>query len=149
MLEKRYRGKDGNTSNRRDRLIIIDSSLLMYAIKGKKRMPINIELALKEVSEGARLVVLDTTIEELEILRNRKKGKIKIAADFALELIRRMQIEIITVDKAIIEELARIKNRLKFYEYYDEIIARMAGKINAAVATIDMELVKKLRSFTP
>jgi len=117
----------------------------MYVIKGKKKLPINLEDALLSVSEGGELAVLDTTIEELELLRDKRKGKTRIAADFALEFIRRLNIRVIKADPRIIESVKKLGQKLRSYEVYDEILARMAEKIGAAVATTDMELVKKLR----
>jgi len=144
-MEEKFREKAGNTLKSRERIILIDSSILMYGVKGKKRLPINIESALLDVTEGARLAVLSSTIEELEILRKTKKGKTRIAADFALELIDRLGIHMINVDEETLKKV-RMKARKKpKYEFYDEILAEMAEKLGAAVATIDMNLVKKLR----
>jgi len=129
----------------RERIVIVDSSILMHAVKGKKGLPINIEEALISVSEGKKLVVLDTTIEELNILKSRRKGKTRLAADFALELIKSLNIHIVKADEDIVKEVMSIGRKLKRYEIYDEILVRMAERLNASVATIDGELVKKLR----
>jgi len=117
----------------------------MYVVKGKKKLPINLEEVLAEVSEGAKLAVLSTTVEELQILRSKRKGKTRMAADFALEFIKKLGIKIIESDPEVVEKVRSIGRRLKFYEVYDEILARMAERLNAAVATTDMELAKKLR----
>ena len=144
-MEEKFREKAGNTLKNRERIILIDSSILMYGVKGKKRLPINIESALLDVTEGARLAVLSSTIEELEILRKTKKGKTRIAADFALELIDRLGIHIINVDEETLKKVREKARNKPKYEFYDEILAEMAEKLGAAVATIDMNLAKKLR----
>ena len=144
-MEEKFREKAGNTLKSRERIILIDSSILMYGVKGKKRLPINIESALLDVTEGARLAVLSSTIEELEILRKTKKGKTRIAADFALELIDRLGIHIINVNEETIKKVREKARNKPKYEFYDEILAEMAEKLGAAVATIDMNLAKKLR----
>ena len=142
---KKYLPKDGNILNKKTRsLILLDSSILMHAIKGKKRHPVNIEAALMDVSEGCALGVLSTTIEELHLLKN-KKGKTRLAADFALELIDKMQIKIITVDETLLDEAKKNAAKKNTLGLYDSILILMAIKLNASVATIDFNLLRKLR----
>ncbi len=145
LKKRKFQGKAGSTSRRSRRVILLDSSILMYAVKGKKKLPINIEEALREVSEGAELAVLDTTINELQFLKEKAKGKTRIAADFALEFIDRLNIRIIHVSSRIIEDVSRELRRGKAKDFHDEILIRAAKKLNAAVATVDFGLVKKLR----
>ncbi len=131
----------------RNRIILIDSSLLMLPVAGKRRQ-LNIEEALYSASEGGLLAILDSTLEELKILREKAKGKKKLAADFALELIKRMKLPVLYVDEIdpnIRREVEELKKKLKKWEVHDEILARAAEKINAIVATTDMELVRRLR----
>jgi len=131
----------------KDRIILIDSSLLMLPVAGKRRQ-LNIEEALYSASEGGLLAILDSTLEELKILREKAKGKKKLAADFALELIKRMKLPVLYVDEIdpnIRREVEELKKKLKKWEVHDEILARAAEKINAIVATTDMELVRRLR----
>jgi len=131
----------------RKRLLLIDSSLLMLPVSGRRKKYINIENALFLVSEGMQLAVLDSTIEELEIIQSKKIGKKKLAADFALELIKRMKIPILKVDDDIREEVKKKAKELRKWEISDEILARMAKRLNAAVATTDLELKEKLRKM--
>ncbi len=132
----------------RRRLLLIDSSFLMLPVSGgKKRRPFNIEDALFQLSEGRTLAVLDTTIEELEFLSRRKKGKKKLAADFALEFIRKSRIKVIKSDERIVNEIKMQAEKMKGWEIHDEILARMAKKLNAAVATTDLELMHRLREM--
>jgi len=144
-MENEYPERDGNTLKNRERIILLDSSILMHAVKGKKKLPINLEEGLRNISEGAVLAILDKTIEELELLRNKRKGKTRMAADFALEFVQKLKIKIIQTDPQIVEKVKKIGRRLRGYEVHDEILVRMAEKINAAVVTTDFDLVKKLR----
>jgi len=131
----------------KDRIILIDSSLLMLPIAGKRRQ-LNIEEALYSASEGGLLAILDSTLEELKILREKTKGKKRLAADFALELVKRMKLPVLRVneiDPNIKREVEELKKKLKKWEFHDEILARTAEKIKAIVATTDMELVRRLR----
>ncbi len=139
--------KSGNNSDkRRKRYLLIDSSLLMLPVSGGKlKKTINIEDALISLSEGRRLAVLDSTIKELKYLASRKTGKKKLAADFALELIQKMRLEIIEVPNEIINIVKEIANQARKWEKYDEIIIQMAIRLNAAVATTDLELMHRLR----
>lgn len=145
MVGKEYQEKDGSTLESRERIILLDSSILMHAVKGKKKLPVNLEEALRDISEGASLGILDITIEELELLRKRRKGKTRIAADFALEFVEKMKIKIIRADPQIVEKVRRMGRCLRGYEIHDEILAKMAERIGAAVVTTDFELIKKLR----
>lgn len=145
MVGRKYQEKDGSTLESRERIILLDSSILMHAVKGKKKLPVNLEEALRDISEGASLGILDVTIKELELLRNKRKGKTRMAADFALEFVERMKIKIIRTDPQIVKKVRKTSRRLRGYEIHDEILAKMAEKIGAAVVTTDFELVKKLR----
>lgn len=144
--ERKLIREGGNTSNdiNRRRIILLDSSILMYMIKSRKKAKVNLQEALMNLSEGAELAVLDTTIEELIKLRDREKGKTRIAADFALDFIRLHNIRIISVDDEIKE---RIKKEGKFSDlgYYDAVLIEVASEKNFSVATADMSLIKKLR----
>jgi len=141
---ERKKNKEDLTNKR---LLLIDSSFLMLPVSGRRRKILNIEDVLFRLSEGRVLAVLESTIRELEFLRNNAKGKKRLAADFALELIRRAKFPIIEVDKKIEEEVMKLKEKLKGWEVHDEILARMAKKLNAAVATTDLELMHKLRDL--
>ncbi|MHA1616466.1 MAG: type II toxin-antitoxin system VapC family toxin [Candidatus Njordarchaeales archaeon] len=129
------------------RLLLIDSSFLMLPVSGRRKKILNIEDALFKLSEGRVLAVLSSTVRELEFLKNNAKGKKRLAADFALELIKRAKFPIIEVDKEIEEEVMRLKEKLRNWEVHDEILARMAKKLKAAVATTDLELMHKLRDM--
>jgi len=130
------------------RYLLIDSSLLMLPVSGgKRKRTFNIEDALFKLSEGRTLAVLDTTVKELEFLKEHTKGKKKLAADFALNFIRKTRIKIIEADKEIVEEVKKIAESMKGWEVHDEILARMAKKLRAAVATTDLDLMHKLRSM--
>ncbi len=140
--------EDGNTLNLDKparRILLIDSSLLMLPISGKRKGPINIEAALFEVSEGMKLCVLESTIEELKILKEKKIGKKRLAADFALQLIEKMKLCVIPIPNDVREYVNAKKRELKKWEVADETLAIMAKRLNAAVATTDLELRDKLR----
>ncbi|MHA1665145.1 MAG: type II toxin-antitoxin system VapC family toxin [Candidatus Njordarchaeales archaeon] len=126
------------------RILLLDSSLLMLPVSGK-RVRINLEDSLRRVSEGMRLAVLESTIKELNWLKNSRKGKKRLAADFALEFIRRMKIPIIPVDPIIEKKVKNFAKEKKGWEVSDEILLRMAEKLNAAVATTDMALKNRLQ----
>jgi len=145
LREEESPEKVGSTSHIRRNIILLDSSILMYAVKGKKRLPVNIEEALRDVSEGSELAILSSTVKELETLKKRAKGKTRIAADFALEFIKKLKIPVIEVPNEVLEEVLKEKRRGKIRDIHDEILLRMAKKLGAAVATNDFELVKKLR----
>ena len=140
---------DGSTSKdeprRNRRILLIDSSLLMLPISGRRRGVINIEAALFEVSEGMQLCVLESTIEELKIIKEKKIGKKRLAADFALQLIDKMKLCIIPIPEDVREYVRRKKEELRKWEVADETLIIMAKKLNAAVATTDLELRDKLR----
>ena len=140
--------EDGNTSNpskQAKRILLIDSSLLMLPISGKRKGPINIEAALFEVSEGMKLCVLESTIEELKILKEKKIGKKRLAADFALQLIEKMKLCVIPIPDDVREYVNAKKKELRKWEVADETLAIMAKRLKAAVATTDLELRDKLR----
>lgn len=119
----------------------------MLPVSGRRTKHINIEAALFELSEGMELCVLTSTIKELEIIREKKIGRKKMAADFALELIKHMNLCVIEVDKDVEEEVYKLASKLKKWEISDEILARMARRLNATVATTDLELRDKLRKM--
>lgn len=144
LKEGRSQEKDGSTS-RKCRLILLDASVLMYSVRGKSGLATNIETALIETSEGAELAVLNTTIEELKLLRDRSKGKTRLAADFALEFIKQLNLRIIEVTEDVIMEVSKAHRRGKVRDFYDEVLIKMAKKLNASVATMDTGLIKKLR----
>ena len=117
----------------------------MLPISGKRKGPINIEAALFEVSEGMKLCVLESTIEELKILKEKKIGKKRLAADFALQLIEKMNLCVIPIPEDVKEYVNAKKKELRKWEVADETLAIMAKKLKAAVATTDLELRDKLR----
>lgn len=136
---------DAGEKNINKRYVLIDSSLLMLPVSGgKRKKTINIEDALLRVSEGKKLAVLSSTIEELRFLQLKKKGKKKLAANFALELIDKMRLEVIEVPDEIIQKISEMPKKAG-WEKHDEIIVEMAIKLKAAVATTDIELMRKLR----
>lgn len=112
---------------------------------GKKKRTINIQDSLLRVSEGRTLAVLSSTIEELKYLSSKRKGKKKLAADFALEFIRRNRLPVIQVPEEIIQNVEKLSEGKKGWEKHDEIIVQMAIKLKAAVATTDLELMHRLR----
>jgi len=143
-MNKYTKNKQGGYKRRR--YLLIDSSLLMLPVSGgKRKKTINIEEALLSVSEGRILAVLSSTIEELNYLLSRKIGKKKLAADFALELIKRMQLEILNVPEEITKIVEETSKQSPGWEKHDEIIVQMAMRLKAAVATTDIELMHKLR----
>lgn len=138
-------GKKQNEYKRK-RYLLVDSSLLMLPVSGgKRKKTINIEDALLSVSEGRTLAILSSTIEELKYLLSKKKGKKKLAADFALELIKKMKIKVLSVPDEIIKIVEKISRQSPGWEKHDEIIVQMAMRLKAAVATTDIELMHKLR----
>lgn len=161
METKESKNEDGNISQNehydkiktddmipKRRLLLIDSSFLMLPVSsGKRRGQINIEDALHRISEGRILAVLTTTVEELKILKEKSKGKKRLAADFALNFIENARIKIVEVDQNIVKELKSQALVKKRWELYDEILAIMAKKLNATVATTDIELMHKLREL--
>ena len=117
----------------------------MLPISGRRKGPINIEAALFEVSEGMKLCVLESTIEELNIIKEKKIGKKRLAADFALQLIEKMKLCVLPVPDDVKKIIEEKKRELKGWEVADETLIIMAKRLNAAVATTDLELRDKLR----
>ncbi len=147
MQERNSKEKDLNTlKKRRERLLIIDSSFLMLPVSGKSKR-LNVEDALFRLSEGRKLVVLDVTIRELNLLKSKSKGKKKLAADFALDLIKVLKMPVIKVPEEIKEEVIKEAEGKRGWEITDEILARTAKKLKAAVATTDLELKRKLEKM--
>ncbi|MCR8462815.1 MAG: PIN domain-containing protein [Candidatus Korarchaeota archaeon] len=144
MGEGKFQEKAGSTSPK-CRMVLLDSSILMYPIKGKRGLTVNIESALSEISGGAELAVLNTTMEELKILRSRAKGKTRIAADFALEFIKQLRIEVIDVDEDTLACVSKAHEEGKIRDFYDEVLIKTAKKLRASVATMDMGLAKRLK----
>ncbi len=147
MRDEESKKEDGNILDeiRGKRILLIDSSLLMLPISGRRTGRINIEAAIFEVSEGMRPCVLESTIEELKIIREKKIGKKRLAADFALELIKKMKLCIIPVDEEIKRKVLSMKEKIRKWEVSDNILLEMAKKLGATVATTDLELRDKLR----
>ncbi len=150
---KKLNLRDGNILNSDEaikkfkRILLIDSSLLMLPISGRRKKSMNIEAALFEVSEGMKICVLTSTIKELEIIRQKKIGRKKLAADFALELIKNIKPCIIKVDDDVEDEIFEKADKLEKWEVSDEILALMAKRLKATVATTDLELRDKLRKM--
>ena len=147
-MEKKESQKEGGNildEIKGRRILLIDSSLLMLPISGRRTGRINIEAAIFEVSEGMKPCVLESTIEELKIIREKKIGKKRLAADFALELIKRMKLCIIPVDEDVKKKVEEMKNKIRKWEVSDNILLEMAKRLNATVATTDLELRDKLR----
>ena len=119
----------------------------MLPISGRRKKSMNIEAALFEVSEGMKICVLTSTIKELEIIRQKKIGRKKLAADFALELIKNIKPCIIKVDDDVEDEIFEKADKLEKWEVSDEILALMAKRLKATVATTDLELRDKLRKM--
>jgi len=147
LKENESRKRGGNTLEnlKGKRILLIDSSLLMLPISGRKTGRINIEAAIFEVSEGMKPCVLESTVEELEIIREKKIGKKRLAADFALELIEKMRLCIIPVDEDVRKKVLAMKEKIRKWEVSDNILLEMAKKLRATVATTDLELRDKLR----
>ena len=55
-------------------------------------------------------------------------------------------IKVDDVDPTIREKVEKVKSQLRGWEVHDEILAQVAEKLDAIVATTDMDLVRKLRS---
>lgn len=86
--------------------------------------------------------VLDTTIDELKTIRKKNKGKKGRAADLALQLIKKMEIEVIRTSQKNITKAKKKKTNLDFY---DTVLLVKATKNEFSVATADLKLKKKLR----
>lgn len=108
---------------------------------GRKKKSISLD-RLQKVSEGMEFAVLDTTIDELKTIRDKNKGKKGRAADLALQLIKKMEIQVIHTSQKDITEANQAKMQLDFY---DKVLHVKAIKNDFTVATADLKLKKKLR----
>lgn len=108
---------------------------------GRKKKSISLD-RLQKVSEGMEFAVLDTTIDELKTIRDKNKGKKGRAADLALQLIKKMEIQVIHTSQKVITEANQAKMQLDFY---DKVLHVKAIKNDFTVATADLKLKKKLR----
>lgn len=122
------------------RILLIDSSILMLPA-GRKKKSISLD-RLQKVSEGMEFAVLDTTIDELKTIRDKNKGKKGRAADLALQLIKKMEIQVIHTSQKVITEANQAKMQLDFY---DKVLLVKAIKNDFTVATADLKLKRKLR----
>ncbi len=118
--------------NRRDRgvkapKILLDTNMLMLIADG-----INIfEQVEEKLAIKPQYIILKPVLKELEKLANSDKPSIKRKALFALRIVRKY-CEIVDVED--------------YSKDVDEILIEYAQKHNAAVATNDRELRRKLRA---
>lgn len=131
--------KDGSTlrSKMREKILLIDSSVLMLPME-REGKSISLD-TLEEVSEGRELSVLDTTVKELEKIR-KHKGKKGKAADLALELIKKMDIQVIATSDKTREKAKQTRG-----DFFDQVLLFAAENLDTWVATTDLELKRRLR----
>lgn len=125
----------------RKRILLIDASILMLPLGGKRKR-INLD-RLRKVTEGMELGVMNLTVEELRTIQRKNKGKKGRAADLALELIEKMEIQKLPIDR---ETLTKTNKKREIRDFYDRALLIAAEKYDAAVATADLALKKKLRA---
>ncbi len=111
------------TKNEKERLIILDSCILMLPLEKK----INLS-SLNSLAFSHKIVVPEIVIKELTKLTNSKKESIRRKAKLALSLAKKYEII-----------------HSSGVTYADDEILKIAKKYNAIVATTDKELRKKLR----
>lgn len=106
--------------------VILDTNFLVYCAENKIDYKTEIDNLLKE---GYELVVPSQVIEELNVLfKTAKKLTDRSASWLALKLLEHNQVKVIAVSAT----------------YADEAIIRLL-RIGSVVATLDLELRKKLR----
>lgn len=76
------------------------------------------------------IVILDRTLEELEKIKNEQKGKNKLAASFALTLLKKKDLKIICTHSK---------------KHVDDLLVEQAEK-GAIIATQDFALKKRIRA---
>src|SRR3990172_9164852 len=109
------------------KMVLLDTNFLM--IPAQFRVDIFSELA-RICDFSFKAAVLDRTVEELESIRKSQKGRNRMAADFALKLLKRKDLKII---------------RTNSKKPVDDLIAEFAEN-GAIVATQESALKKIIKS---
>lgn len=105
--------------------VLLDTNFLVYAAKYK----IHLE-GIEELIPSAKLFIPDTVISELKVLSRSKRLIERKNAMIALDLIR-------------VQGIEKIKTEKRGDSAFEEI----AKKENVAVATLDKELIKRLKNI--
>ena len=106
--------------------IILDTNILMAILQFK----IDIFTELQRICDFPyQITVLDRTIQELESIKTHQKGKDKLAASIALQLIKKKNLHITTTTEK---------------KPVDDILADFSHQ-GSIVVTQDMALKKKLK----
>jgi rRNA-processing protein FCF1 len=109
------------------KLVLLDTNFLMIPAQFK----IDIFSEIDRIcSFGFTIAVLDRTVEELESIKKLQKGRNRLAADFALKLLKKKDLKII---------------RTNSKKAVDDLIAEFAEK-GAIVATQDSALRKIIKN---
>lgn len=106
--------------------IILDTNFLLIPAQFK----IDIFSELERIYGKPRIFILDRTIDELNNIIKKQKGKNKRAADLALKLVKAKKLSIIKTESNL---------------NTDDLLLKTAKKGSYAVATQDKALKKKLK----
>lgn len=115
-------------NNEDGRIIIIDSNALIMLFE----FSINFEEQLSSLFGKYKIVVPDAVLNELILIKEKGKGKKKYNAKASLDLIKKLDFEI-------------IKSRRE--DSVDDIVYDLAKKTKSAVLTNDKELRKRLKNI--
>ncbi len=106
--------------------VILDTNFLLIPAS----LGVDVFSQIKEIEPKAELFIIDKTIDELEKIRSRQKGRNKKSAEIALQMINKFRIKIL---------------KTTTFKNVDEIIEEKAEK-GYAIATQDMALKRKLKN---
>ena len=110
------------------KIILLDTNFLLIPFQFK----VDIFSEIARVCDFSySLAIIDRSLDELESIRKNQKGRHKLAADFALKLLKKKDLKII---------------RTNSNKPVDDLIAEYAGK-GFIVATQDSALKKKIKSM--
>jgi len=109
------------------KIILLDTNFLLIPFQFK----VDIFSEIARICDfGYSLAIIDRTADELESIKKNQKGRHKLAADFALKLLKKKDLKII---------------RTNSKKPVDDLIAELAGK-GAIVATQDSLLRKTIKN---
>lgn len=109
--------------------IILDTNFLMIPAQ----FGVDIFSEIENLVEGEyKLFIIDATLDELENIIEKQRGKNKAAAKMALQLLKTQNIEVLKTEKNL---------------NADELIVNLVKERKFAVATQDQGLKRKLKQY--
>lgn len=109
--------------------IILDTNFLLIPAQFR----VDIFSEIRRICDFTyKILILDKSIQELENIITKGKGKEKQEAKVTLELIKQKNIEILKTERSI---------------YVDDYIVELAKKSNYIIATQDRALIQRLKLY--